>query len=151
MPVFAWPVVAWTILAYFAPSFWSRGMRFWGSLSIFGVYFMNWIGALWVDFYLGLILTVVALIFGLNPWDVFTAAYEGIPSLKRAFYWKLMGLIFNVVIARVYYGGFKRYIGYKDMLNLATMDDSASAAKERIDDSEQEGGSNIVDEIPFLV
>ena len=36
VPVFAWPVVAWTVLAFFVPSLWSSGMRFWGSLSLFG-------------------------------------------------------------------------------------------------------------------
>ena len=50
-----------------------------------------------------------------------------------------MGLVFNVVLARVYYGGFKRYVDYKDMLNLAaTAEDTALATLVKVDDGDLE-------------
>ena len=97
-------------------------MRFWGSWSIFGVYFVNFIGALWFDFYVGFFIAIISLIFGINPLTLITLAYEAIPSMKKALVYKLVGLIVNIVIGIVYYGGFKRFVTYKDELNLATED-----------------------------
>ena len=98
-------------------------MGFWGGWSIFGVYFFNIIGALWIDIYIGLFLIIVGLLFGINPLELFTAAYEGIPSLRRALFYKIVGLLANIVIGIVYYGGFKRKVAYKDQFNMATTDD----------------------------
>ena len=64
-----------------------------------------------------------------------------------------MGLVFNVLIARVYYGGFKRYVDYKDMLNLATTEDTALAALVKVDGGDLEEGedSTVDDDVLFII
>ena len=131
-------------------------MRFLGGLSLSGVYLMNWIGALWFDFYIGLfsaLLAFFAWILGLNPWEVLFATYSEHPSLRRALWWKLIGLVFNVLIARVYYDGFKRYNDYKDTLNLAATEDTtaAIAALVKVDGGDlEEGEDSTVDDDVLL-
>ena len=123
-------------------------MSFWGSWSIFGVYFMNIIGALWIDIYIGLILAFIGLIFGISLFDLLTVVYEGMPSLKRAFFWKLVGLIANIVIGRMYYDGFKRVVAHKRWLNTASTDEtlggsSTGTAKPAADDQSLDSGTEI--------
>ena len=70
-------MVVWTVLAFAIPSLWSsRVMRFLCDLSLFGVYFMNWIGALWEYSYIGLYLAIFGWLMDLYPWDVLTYLYR---------------------------------------------------------------------------
>ena len=44
-PLFAYPIVFWTLLAQVIPFFYGRGRRW----SLVGIFLFNWVGGLWLD------------------------------------------------------------------------------------------------------
>lgn len=100
VPNMCWPVVVWSGLAYASPWFWSNFMGFWGTWSIVGVYFLNYVGVFWFDLLFGLVLS---LFTGVNPLTALFELYEVIPSMRNALIFKLVGVLVNTVIARWYY------------------------------------------------
>jgi len=98
---FAYPVVVWALLAQLIPFFYGLGRRW----ALFGIFFMNWFGALWFDLILAVGFSIVADQFNDEHEDIsvntrkFAGLAYTLPVMKTALFMKLAGLFGNIVIA----------------------------------------------------
>ena len=101
---FAYPVVVWAFLAQIIPFFYGPLMGTWRRWALFGIFFMNWVGALWFDLILAAGFSIVADQFNTEQGiTVNTREFAGLaytlPAMKTALIMKLAGLFGNIVIA----------------------------------------------------
>ena len=99
------PISIWWLLSLFIPGIFKVMYRFWNSWSLAGVFFFNFIGLYWLDFW---IWWAARLLGETNA----SAIYALLPAFRAWFWTKTVLLLAHFTVFFIYHKKYSKYIDY---------------------------------------